>query len=108
MTSPSSDGFVSLFKSAGLPQSKAVEAAKNAKGAAILRDLILSHNLVSAGLSEKQAVLVSALALQLGKAQNAGSEARAYITKAILEEKLKSVDQVNGLWSRAFSHVRDS
>lgn len=95
MTSPSSEDFVSLFKSAGLPQSKAVEAAKNVKGAAILRDLILSHNLVSAGLSEKQAVLVSALALQLGKAQNAGIEARAYITKAILEEKLKSVDQVN-------------
>ncbi|KAI6047479.1 glutaminyl-tRNA synthetase [Pisolithus marmoratus] len=95
MASPPSEDFVSLFKSAGLPQSKAAEAAKNAKGAAILRDLILSHNLVSAGLSEKQAVLVSALALQLGKAQNVGGEERAYIVNAILEEKLKSVDQVN-------------
>ncbi|KAI6130361.1 glutaminyl-tRNA synthetase [Pisolithus croceorrhizus] len=95
MTSPSSEDLVSLFKSAGLPQSKATEATKNAKGAAILRDLILSYNLVSAGLTEKQAVLVSSLALQLGKAQNIGGEERAYIVNAILEEKLKSVDQVN-------------
>ncbi|KAI6163098.1 glutaminyl-tRNA synthetase [Pisolithus thermaeus] len=70
-------------------------ATKNAKGAAILRDLILSYNLVSAGLTEKQAVLVSSLSLQLGKAQNIGGEERAYIVNAILEEKLKSVDQVN-------------
>ncbi|KAI6003687.1 glutaminyl-tRNA synthetase [Pisolithus albus] len=96
MTSPSSEDLISLFKSAGLPQSKAAEATKNAKGAAILRDLVLSYNLVSAGLSEKQAVLVSALSLQLGKAQNIGGEERAYIVNAILEEKLKSVDQVNG------------
>ncbi|KAI6105868.1 glutaminyl-tRNA synthetase [Pisolithus sp. B1] len=88
MTSPSSEDLVSLFKSAGLPQSKAAEATKNAKGAAIL-------HLVSAGLSEKQAVLVSSLSLQLGKAQNIGGEERAYIVNAILEEKLKSVDQVN-------------
>lgn len=95
MTSPSSEDLISLFKSAGLPQSKAAEATKNAKGAAVLRDLVLSYNLVSAGLSEKQAVLVSALSLQLGKAQNIGGEERAYIVNAILEEKLKSVDQVN-------------
>ncbi|KAI6034425.1 glutaminyl-tRNA synthetase [Pisolithus microcarpus] len=92
MTSPSSEDLISLFKSAGLPQSKAAEATKNAK---VLRDLVLSYNLVSAGLSEKQAVLVSALSLQLGKAQNIGGEERAYIVNAILEEKLKSVDQVN-------------
>lgn len=93
------EDFVHLFKSIGLPQSKAAEAAKNPKSAAILRDLIDSHNLASVGLSEKRAVLVSALAVQLSKSQNVGPDERAYIVRAILEDKLKSVDQVNGRWS---------
>jgi len=91
-----SENFIHLFKSTGLPQSKAAEAAKSPKIASVFRDLIDSHNLASAGLSEKQAVLVSALAVQLTKSQNIGSDERAYIVKVVLEEKLKSVDQVNG------------
>ncbi|KAL4076149.1 glutaminyl-tRNA synthetase [Scleroderma citrinum] len=89
------ENSIDLFKSIGLPQSKAAEAAKNPKSAAILRDLIDSHNLALAGLSDKQAVLVSALAVQLSKSQNIGAGERTYVVKAVLEEKLKSVDHVN-------------
>ncbi|KAG6337226.1 hypothetical protein ID866_1856 [Astraeus odoratus] len=90
------ESSVDLFKSIGLSQSKAAEAAKNPRSAAVLRDLIESYSLATPGLSEKQAVLVSALAVQLSKTQNVGPAERAYIVKAIREEKLKSVDQVNG------------
>ena len=53
--------LVSLFKSIGLTQAKAVEAAKSAKSANALKDLIESYSLVGK-LDDKQAVLVAALA----------------------------------------------
>ncbi|KAH7887584.1 glutaminyl-tRNA synthetase [Phlebopus sp. FC_14] len=90
-----SDSFIPLFKSIGLPQAKAAEAAKSTKSATILRDLIASHDLTAAGVAEKQAVLIAALAVQLGKAQNVDTVGRDYIVKAVLTGKLKSVDQVN-------------
>lgn len=96
------NSLVDLFKSIGLPQSKAAEAAKNPKSAAILRDLIDSHNLSSTRLSEKQSVLVSALAVQLSKVQDVGHAERAYILQAIFDERLKSVDQVTGSYNSPF------
>lgn len=92
------DTSIPLFQSIGLPKSKAAEAAKNAKSAAILRNLILSHDLTSVSdpLGEKRAVLIAALAVQLIKAPNVDDAKQGYIVKAIREEKLKSVDQVNG------------
>lgn len=92
------DTSISLFQSLGLSKSKATEAAKNAKSATILINLILSHDLVSESdsLGEKRAVLIAAFAVQLIKAPNVDDAKQGYIVNAIREEKLKSVDQVNG------------
>lgn len=92
------DTPTALFQSIGLSKSKAAEAAKNAKSATILRNLILSHDLASGSdpLGEKRAVLIAALAVQLAKASNVNDAKRDHIVKAIRDEKLKSVDQVNG------------
>ncbi|KAF9226642.1 glutaminyl-tRNA synthetase [Gyrodon lividus] len=89
--------FISLFQSIGLSRSKAAEAAKNAKSATVLSNLIRSHDLASESepLGEKRAVLIAALAVQLTKTQNVDDAKQAYIVKAIYQEKLKSVDQVN-------------
>ncbi|KAF9247380.1 glutaminyl-tRNA synthetase [Melanogaster broomeanus] len=91
------DTFIPLFRSIGLSQSKAAEAAKNAKSAAVLSNLIRSHDLASESdpLGEKRAVLIAAFAVQLTKTQNVEDPKQAYIVKAVREEKLKSVDQVN-------------
>lgn len=90
--------FISLFQSIGLSKSKAAEAAKNAKSAIVLKNLIISHDLASESnpLGEKRAVLIAALAVQLIKAPNVDDAKQSYIVKVIREEKLKSVDQVNG------------
>lgn len=89
---------ISFFQSIGLSKSKAAEAAKSAKSATILRNLILSYDLASESdlLGEKRAVLVAALAVQLAKTSNVDDAKQGYIVKVIREEKLKSVDQVSG------------
>ncbi|KAF8842731.1 glutaminyl-tRNA synthetase [Paxillus ammoniavirescens] len=91
------DDFIPLFQSIGLPRSKAAEAAKNAKSATVLSNLIHSHDLASESdpLGEKRAVLVAALAVQLTKTQNDDHAKQGYVVNAIRQEKLKSVDQVN-------------
>lgn len=90
---PSSDPTIALFKSLGLPQSKAIEANKNPKVAGILRQLIETHNLT--GLDEKRAVLITALAGNSAKVE-LGQEESDFIVKYVLDGKLKSVDQVSG------------
>lgn len=92
---PISDPLVALFKSIGLPQSKAIEANKNPKVAAALRDLIDAHDLASVGLDEKRAVLVTAFAGNVVKIE-LGEEEKAFVVKEILEGRVKSVDQVSG------------
>ncbi|KAH0587775.1 hypothetical protein H2248_006533 [Termitomyces sp. 'cryptogamus'] len=88
------DPLVSLFKSIGLTQAKAQEAAKSPKSAAILKDIIESYPTVSSGeLHEKQAGLIVALAGALAKT-SVGSVERDYLIATILENRLKSVDQV--------------
>jgi glutaminyl-tRNA synthetase len=94
-----SDTFIPLFKSIGLSQAKAAEAAKNAKSANILSNLIASYDLTEAHLDEKQATLVTAFAGQLAKTESVESSEQEFAIKAILQGKLKSVDQVNGEFS---------
>jgi len=94
--STASDSSIPLFKSIGLTQAKAAEAAKNAKIADALRNLIVSYDLTTAHLDEKQATLITALAGQLVKAESVGSIEQDFAVRAILQAKLKSVDQVNG------------
>jgi glutaminyl-tRNA synthetase len=91
-----SDPLVLLFKSIGLPQSKAIEANKNPKSAVALKDLIEKHNLVAAKLDEKQAVLITAFAGNLSKAVAVGDVEKSFVVVNILEGQLKSVDQVSG------------
>ncbi|GLB33980.1 putative class-I aminoacyl-tRNA synthetase [Lyophyllum shimeji] len=92
---PAADPSVALFKSIGLSQAKAQEAAKSPKSSAILRDIIESNPLVSSGkLDEKQAGLVVALAGALAKSQGVGHAERDFVISKIVENKLKSVDQV--------------
>lgn len=90
-----SDTYIPLFKSIGLTQAKAAEAAKNAKIANALRNLIVSYDLTEAHLDEKQATLVTALAGQLVKAECVEPSEQGFAVKAILCGKLRSVDQVN-------------
>ncbi|KAK0206347.1 glutamine-tRNA ligase [Desarmillaria ectypa] len=92
-TDPTLNPLVSLFKSLGLTQAKALEAAKSPKSAAVLQYLIEKYSLVGR-TDEKQASLVVALAGQLAKSEKVGESERKYIIDKILEGDLKSVDQV--------------
>lgn len=85
--------LIQLFKSIGLSQSKAAEAAKSPKGATSLREIIQVHGLKEKSLDEKQAVLLAALAVQGGKL---GEGERAYVVDAVLDGRLKSTDQIAG------------
>ncbi|KAK7695754.1 hypothetical protein QCA50_000391 [Cerrena zonata] len=84
--------LIELFKSIGLTQSKAAEAAKSAKSASTLKDIIQKNGLVEKNLEEKQAVLLATLAVQGSKLEDAE---RAYAVGAILDNRLKSTDQVS-------------
>ena len=90
--SPETAAYVDLFKSIGLTQAKAAEAAKSAKSAALLQDLIERHSLAGR-VDEKQAGLVAALAVQGAKI---GGDESGYIVNAIIDGQRKSTDQVNG------------
>ncbi|CAL1701119.1 unnamed protein product [Somion occarium] len=84
--------LIELFKSIGLTQSKAAEAAKSPKSASTLKDIIQKHGLIEKNLEEKQAVLLATLAVQGAKL---GDVERGYAVDAILDGRLKSTDQVS-------------
>ncbi|KAG7449026.1 glutaminyl-tRNA synthetase [Guyanagaster necrorhizus] len=92
-TDPALNPVVPLFKSLGLTQAKALEAAKSPKSATVLKDIIEKYSLVGRA-DEKQGSLVVALAGQLAKSENVGEPERKYVIDKILEGDLKSVDQV--------------
>lgn len=93
---PAADSLIPLFKTIGLTQAKAVEAAKSPKSAAVLQDIIEKHSLTARSPDEKQAGLLAALAVLVAKSDNTADTERAYVVDKILEGKLKSPDQVNG------------
>jgi glutaminyl-tRNA synthetase len=93
--SPETAAYIELFKSIGLTQAKAAEAAKSAKSAALLQRLIERHELTGGRIDEKQAGLVAALAVQSAKI---GEDERGYIVNAIIDGRLKGTDQVNGAY----------
>ena len=95
--SPETAAYVDLFKSIGLTQAKAAEAAKSAKSAALLQGLIERHSL-KGRVDEKQAGLIAALAVQGTKI---GEDERGYVVDAIIDGRLKSTDQVNGASTRS-------
>lgn len=85
--------LIELFKSLGLTQAKAAEAAKSPKSAAVLRDIIDKHGLTGKNVEEKQAGLLAALATSGSKL---AEPERTYAVDAILDGRLKSTDQVSG------------
>lgn len=90
--------LIELFKTLGLPQSKAAEAAKNPKSAGILKELVEvpGYNIATKKpYDEKRAVLVSAMAGLLAKS-DLGVGEREYVVDRIDDGKLKTVDQVTG------------
>lgn len=91
--SPETAAYIDLFRSIGLTQAKASEAAKSAKSAGLLQDLIERHALTGGRIDDKQAGLVAALAVQGAKI---GEDERGYVVDAIVDGRLKSTDQVNG------------
>lgn len=93
---PDTDPLVVLFRSMGLTQAKALEAVKAPKSAAILKDIIESHNDAVTGLEEKRATLLASLAVLLSKAPSVAIDERAFVVQAVLDSKLKSVDQITG------------
>ena len=92
-TSADTAELIELFKSIGLTQSKAAEAAKSPKSAATLKDIIETKGLPGKNLDEKTSVLLAALAVQGSKL---GADERGYAVDAILDGRLKSTDQVSG------------
>jgi glutaminyl-tRNA synthetase len=92
---PSADTaeLIELFKSIGLTQSKAAEAAKSSKSAATLKEIIEKKQLSGKDLDEKSGVLLASLAVQGSKL---GEDERGYAVDAILDGRLKSTDQVSG------------
>lgn len=85
--------LIELFKSIGLTQSKAAEAAKSPKSAATLKEIIEKKQLAGKELDEKSAVLLASLSVQGLKL---GENEREYAVDAILDGRLKSTDQVTG------------
>ncbi|KZV75125.1 glutaminyl-tRNA synthetase [Peniophora sp. CONT] len=99
--SPETAELIETFKSIGLSQAKAAEAAKNAKSAAVLKELIARHDLAHKSLDEKQASLVSSLAVSGSKLSD---DQRDYVVKAVLDGRLKATDQVNAAVKYLESH----
>lgn len=85
--------LIATFRTIGLSPSKATDAARNPKNAAALRDLIVANSLNAAPLDEKRASLIATLAIQAG---GLGEGERTYAVDAIVDGRLKSVDQVSG------------
>ena len=85
--------LISTFQSIGLTPSKATDAARNPKNAALLKETIEQNSLSDRNLDEKQGALVAVLAIHGSKL---AAPERTYIVEAILDERLKNVDQVTG------------
>ena len=91
------DELVPLFKSIGLSQAKAQEAAKSPKNAAALKTIIENNPVVSQHpLDEKQAGLVVALAGALVKSNGVGHDETELMISKIVDGKLKTTDQISG------------
>lgn len=91
------DELISLFKSIGLTQAKAREAAKSPKNAAALKDIIENHPVaLNSGLDEKQAGLIVTLAGALVKTGGIGHGETELVISKIVAGKLKTGDQISG------------
>lgn len=85
--------LISLFQSIGFSQAKATETAKGTKNAAVLKDIIVKNHLSDKGIDDKKGSLLNGLAVLAG---SVGDSERSYVVDAILEERLKTSEQVSG------------
>ena len=99
---PGTAELIDTFKTIGLWHAKAAEAAKSAKSAAVLDDLIARHDLASKGVDEKQATLISSLAVSGSKLSD---DQRYYVVSTTLDGRLKATGQVNSMCVRAVGSV---
>jgi glutaminyl-tRNA synthetase len=95
--------LIDLFRSIGLNQSKATEAAKSAKISEPLKSLIDKYQLSTKQVDEKQAGLLVLYAPSSVKLQN--DEQRGYIVDRIVDGKLRSGDQVTGQFFSSLSCI---
>lgn len=103
-TVPSEDPLIPIFKSLGLTQTKAAEAVKSPKSAAILKDLIETNALADRKLDEKQATSISTLAIQLSKTALGPGES-TYIVNKLISGQLKSNDQISGAYAFSLQYL---
>ena len=85
--------LVDLFQSIGFTKAKATETAKSPKNATALKDIIEKNKLSEQNVDDKKASLLSTLAIQGTKLEDAQ---KSYIVNAILADELKSSEQVTG------------
>lgn len=89
---PAISELITLFKSIGLSETKSLEAVRNPKTAATLKDIAISCNLAANPLDDKQAGLIALLANQGSKL---AQPERDYVAAAVADGRLKSTDQLN-------------
>lgn len=92
---PKVASLIAAFKSLGLAESKAVEAARSPKNAASLKVLIDQADLTTQNLDDKRASLIVSLSIGAGKLPD---EAKLYAVQAIVDGRLKSAEQVSGVF----------
>ena len=85
--------LISLFKSSGISEVKTLEAVRNPKTAAALKQLVQDNRFNEKPLDNKSAGLLASLASQASKL---GDDVRNYIARAIADGRLKTTDQLSG------------
>jgi glutaminyl-tRNA synthetase len=85
--------LISLFKSSGISEVKTLEAVRNPKTSAALKQLVLDNKFNDKPLDDKSAGLLASLASQGSKLSD---DERNYIARAIVEVRLKTTDQLSG------------
>lgn len=92
-TDPAIAELLNLFKSFGLSETKSLEAVRNPKTAATLKDIVVANDLTAKPLEDKQAGLIASLATQGAKI---AEPERNYIAGAVADGRLKTTDQLSG------------
>ena len=90
---PATASLIAEFQSIGLTQAKATDMARNPKNASSLSNLINANSLSEKNIESKRGSLLTTLAvsgIHLGKPE------RTYITRAIVDGRLKTSEQVAG------------
>lgn len=85
--------LILLFKSSGISEVKTLEAVRNPKTSAALKQLVLDNRFDDKPLDDKSASLVASLASQGSKLSD---DERNYIARAIADGRLKTNDQLSG------------